>query len=170
MRAEKPAEFGAIRRLIETAFRTAKVTDGHEQDFAERLRRSKGYIPSLALVAEAKGELAGHIMLTRFPASRAPGAEVPLLLAAPLCVAPPYRSQGIGAALMTEALRRARAAQFEAVLLVGDPAYYQRFGFRESASYGLRNTDGIPDRYVLLLALTDDVWKGVEGTVTFKGM
>lgn len=170
IREEAPAEFAAIRTLIETAFRTAKVSDGDEQNFTARLREGKGYLPSLALVAEERDTIVGHIMLTRLADERAAGIGEGLLLAAPLCVASAFRSQGVGSALMREALRRATQSGYKAVVLVGDPAYYSRFGFRESTRFGIRNTDGIPDRYVLMLELEPHVLKACRGTLTFAGL
>ena len=63
VRQEREAEFPAIYELIRTAFATAEVSDGDEQDFANRLRIHGNYIPELALVAECQGKLIGHIML-----------------------------------------------------------------------------------------------------------
>lgn len=169
IRSEKPAEFAAIYEFIETAFRTAEVADGDEQNFTDRLRAGKGYIPELALVAEEDGKLIGHIMLTRFRVKMENGG-MEILLVAPLSVALEYRSQGVGASLMREGLRRAAGMGFRAALLVGDPAYYGRFGFCRSTDLGIRNTDGIPDEYVLALELEEGALKGMNGTVTFAGM
>lgn len=169
IRPEKPEELAEIYNLIERAFRTAKVTDGDEQNFADRLRAGKGYVPRLALVAEEDGKLTGHILFTRFTV-RTEGGNGEILLVAPLSVAQEYRSRGVGAALMREGLRRAGEMGFQAALLVGDPAYYGRFGFRPSVECGIRNTDGIPERYVLALELVPGALKAMNGTVTFAGM
>lgn len=59
VRQEREAEFPAIYELIRTAFATAEVSDGDEQDFANRLRIHGNYIPELALVAECQGKLIG---------------------------------------------------------------------------------------------------------------
>lgn len=52
IRPERPAEFAALYDFIKTAFSTARVADGDEQEFTDRLRAGEGYIPELALVAE----------------------------------------------------------------------------------------------------------------------
>lgn len=169
IRPEKPAEFAEIYKLIEMAFRTAKVADGDEQNFTDRLRAGKGYIPELALVAEEDGKLTGHVMFTRFAVKTESGNEE-ILLVAPLSVTLEFRSQGVGAALMREGLRRAAGLGFRTALLVGDPVYYRRFGFRRSTELGICNADGIPDQYVLALELEEGALKGMNGTVTFAGM
>lgn len=169
IRPEKPGEFAELYKLIETAFRTARVADGDEQNFTARLRAGTGYIPALALVAEEDGKLAGQVMLTRF-AVETEGGDGEILLVAPLSVVLEYRNRGVGAALMREGLRRAAAMGFRAALLAGDPAYYGRFGFRRSTGFGIGNTDGIPEEYVLAVELMPGALDGMNGTVTFAGM
>jgi predicted N-acetyltransferase YhbS len=64
--------------------------------------------------------------------------ETQALLLGPLAVHPDVRSRGIGAALMAEAIERARELGHRAILLVGDAAYYGRFGFSAAATGDLR--------------------------------
>jgi len=91
----------------------------------------------------------------------------PVLLLAPLSVVSDRRGRGIGEALVREALRRARDLGEETVVLVGDPAYYGRFGFRQSTELGIRNTNGIPDRYVQVLELVPGPLADKDTTITF---
>ena len=86
VRQEREAEFPAIYELIRTAFATAEVSDGDEQDFANRLRIHGNYIPELALVAECQGKLIGHIMLTRTVVTQDDGTPYEALMIAPLSV------------------------------------------------------------------------------------
>lgn len=65
IREERPADFPALYELVRLAFQTAPVSNGDEQNFVNRLRASDHYLPELALVAEAEGQLLGYIMLTR---------------------------------------------------------------------------------------------------------
>ena len=105
VRQEREAEFPAIYELIRTAFATAEVSDGDEQDFANRLRIHGNYIPELALVAECQGKLIGHIMLTRTVVTQDDGTPYEALMIAPLSVVLDYRNQGVGSALLKEGLR-----------------------------------------------------------------
>lgn len=166
IRPEEPSDFLAIHQLVETAFRTARVSSGDEQNFVLRLRRSANYIPELALVATEDGELIGHIMLTR-SAIETPAGERPALVLAPLAVAAKRRRQGFGGQLVREAILRAKNLGHDAVLLVGDPAYYERFGFRGSLEFGVRNRDGIPDRNVMACELEEGGLNDMAGTVSF---
>lgn len=170
IRTERPEEFAALYDFIKTAFSTAQVADGDEQEFTDRLRAGGGYIPQLGLVAQIGDRIAGHILFTRFGVKAGDGSTTELLLVAPLSVALEFRSQGVGSALMREGLRRAAELGFKAALLVGDPAYYGRFGFRQSTELGIHNADGIPDRYVQAIELTPGALQGTDATATFAGM
>ena len=125
------ADYPAIYQLVETAFKTARVSDGTEQDFVENLRKSDNYLPELELVAEVEGVLVGHVMLTKQVIHTASGQRAALLLA-PLCVAFDYRNQGIGRQLMTAVFERAVALSHDGAFLVGDPNYYREYGLRHA--------------------------------------
>lgn len=166
IRPERPDEFPAIHTLIEDAFRTAPVSDGDEPLFAERRRAEPVYLPDLALVAAEEERIFGHVMFTRHNLDD--GTQV--LLLAPLAVRPDMQNRGIGAALVREGLRRGAEAGFGSVVLLGDPAYYGRFGFRPCCDYGIRNADGIPDAYVQALELRQGALHGKHTTITFNGL
>ena len=110
IRQATPEDFDAIYSLVKTAFQTAKVSDGGEQDFVLKLRKGS-YIPELELVAEEDGVLIGHIMLTG-ASIRENGGCFGTLLLAPLSVALEWRAKGIGTALIREALAKAAALAF----------------------------------------------------------
>jgi len=95
---------------------------------SESLR--EGNVPAVALVAkDADGTLVGTVRL--WPVS-VPGAGAVLMLG-PLAVDPASSGCGLGSRLLRQSVERARAQGWEAVILVGDPGYYGRFGFE---SYG----------------------------------
>lgn len=167
LRPEQEAEFPAIYELVKTAFETARVSNGDEQNFVARLRAGGTYIPELALVAETDGRLNGHIMLTR-TFVETPGGQRPLLLLGPLAVVLERRNQGLGGQLVQEALRLAKGQGHTAVVLVGDPAYYRRFGFKSANHFGISNTNGIPDANVLACELVPGSLKNLNGSIKFQ--
>lgn len=164
IRQETPQDYSRIYGLVKVAFQTAKVTNGQEQDFVEQLRHSSDYIPELALVAEQDGELVGHILLTRTYIN-AGSDKAEALFLGPISVMLERRNQGIGSALMKESLRIAQAMGYKSVFLVGDPAYYHRFGFQPTVKYGIKETEPIPDEYVMVCPLVDNALAGITGTV-----
>lgn len=52
-------------------------------------------------------------------------------------------------------------------VLVGDPAYYHRFGLKASVNFGIRNKNDIPDEYVMACELVSDALSGISGTIDF---
>lgn len=164
IRRETVVEYPEIYNLIETAFKTAKVSDGDEQDFTDRLRSGGNYIPQLALVAEADNRLIGHIMFTKTYVTRSDGSRFDTLLVAPLSVLQEYRGQGIGAALMKEGLRLAKEMGYKTAFLCGDPDYYSRRGYKPTHLYGIHH-ESIPDEYVMVYELEPDSLKGVAGII-----
>lgn len=168
IRPEKPEEFDEIYDLVKTAFLTAQVSSGDEQNFVNRLRAGEGYMPDLALVAQEEGgKIVGHIMLTRTFVATGVDAH-PLLLLAPLSVALDHRKKGLGQRLVKEAFERAIAQGHKAVVVVGDPAYYSRFGFKPSVDFGIINGNDIPTQYVMACELVADALKNVKGSIVFQ--
>jgi predicted N-acetyltransferase YhbS len=151
---------------VKVAFQTAKVSNGDEQDYVNKLRASPSYIPELALVAEEDKKFVGHIVLTK-RAIASGESRVEALLIAPLSVAFEYRNRGVGSKLVEKSFEIAKKLGYKAVFVVGDPAYYGRFGFRSSVSFGIRHVPVIPDPYVMALELSSGALAGVNGTVTF---
>lgn len=166
IRRETAEDFSRIYDLVKTAFETAKVSNGEEQNFVNALRDSENYIPELALVAEKDGELIGHIMVSQTVIT-GDDCESPILYLAPVSVVLEHRNKGVGSRLIQESFKVARNLGHEAVILVGDPGYYHRFGFNTAAEFGIRNTNGIPDEYVMAVELAPHALDEVDGTITF---
>ena len=96
------------------------------------------------------------------------GNNFETLLLAPVSVALEYRDRGVGSALIKESFRLARELGYTSVVLVGDPAYYKRFGFKPLIDFGVKNTNNIPDEYVMAYELGPDVLHGINGTIDFE--
>ena len=110
---ERRADHDAIDTLLRTAF------DGEDEARLVRKLRANGDL-HLSLVAVAAGTVLGHVALSPVTGDR------PALALAPVAVAPGAQRLGIGAALVREAIRQAAGLP---VVVLGDPAYYARFGF-----------------------------------------
>ncbi|PWR19741.1 GNAT family N-acetyltransferase [Zavarzinia compransoris] len=130
IRNETAGDVPAIGRLVTEALRVLAQSTGTEAGIVEKLR-AQGAL-ALSLVAEAAGEVIGYLAAS--PARI--GTQDGWALIGPLAVLPSRQRQGIGTALMAEALRRLRATGRGAAL-VGDPTYYGRFGFRAFPGLGV---------------------------------
>ena len=117
-------------------------------------------------MAEEDGRIVGHIMFTKTYIN-AVDSKFEALLLAPLSVALEYRNRGVGSKLVLESLELAKKLGYKAVFVVGDPAYYSRFGFKSIALFGIKHDPPIPDPYVMAYELTPGALFGVTGTCNF---
>jgi putative acetyltransferase len=101
------------------------------------LLRTAGRLP-VSLVAKVGGAVVGHIAFS--PVTAASGAVGAGL--APVAVAAPHRRQGIAAELVRAGLEVCRADGFGWAVVMGEPEYYSRFGFRPASDFGLSDEYG----------------------------
>lgn len=126
IRAEAPGDEAAIYNLIAQAFAPMPFADGDEQDLVDALRADGDLALSLVAV-DADGAIIGHI---GFSPATIDDAACGWFQMAPVSVCPPRQHQGIGSALIEAGLARLREQGASGVAVVGNPAYYERFGFR----------------------------------------
>jgi putative acetyltransferase len=140
LRPERPADLAAARQVQERAFPTTA-----EAELVDALRAAGAHVPELCLVALRGEQVVGHVVFSR--AALRADEDVPLLVLAPVAVDPGVQRAGIGSALIREALRRAPAAApgVPLVSVLGDPAWYRRFGFERAAPLGVRAPFEVPD-------------------------
>lgn len=156
LRPEKPADKAAIYAVTEAAFRDMEFSDGDEQDLVDRLR-SDGDL-TFSLVAEDEDGIIGHIAFS--PVTISDGASDWYGLG-PVSVTPPLQRSGIGTALIERGLADMREIGARGIVLLGNPAYYSRFGF--VADPTLRYP-GPPPEYFQALVLDGEM---PEGTVAY---
>jgi putative acetyltransferase len=121
VREERPGDAAAIRSVHLAAFPTPS-----EAELVEQLR-SDGRT-AVSLVAEDDGKIVGHVLFSRMSVD-ADGRELRGLGLAPVAVVPDRQRTGIGSALIEAGIDRARSAGAQIIFVLGEPAYYGRFGF-----------------------------------------
>lgn len=124
IRQERPEDATTIRALTDAAFKDMPFSDQTEADVIDALRAAGAL--ALSLVATEGGEIIGHVAFSPVRISGEPGAWYGL---GPVSVWPDHQRTGIGQALIREGLRRLHAMSAGGCVLLGDPAYYCRFGF-----------------------------------------
>ena len=99
-----------------------------EAQLVSALRESATYNRELSLVAELGGRIVGHVLLTRVPL-RKDGAEKNVLALGPMSVVPSQSHRGIGSELINASIKLAKDKGYGAIVVLGHPEYYKRFGF-----------------------------------------
>lgn len=133
-----------------------------------RFRDGRRPAAGLSLVARDGDAIVGTVRLWHAAVFGQADAR-PVLLLGPLAVDPSRRDRGIGAALMRLAIDRAAAAGHAAVILVGDPAYYERFGFSAAATGAMRLPGPYEPHRLLALELQPGALAGAAGLVLPTG-
>ncbi|MBM3503074.1 MAG: N-acetyltransferase [Alphaproteobacteria bacterium] len=154
--AERPEDAAAIEALLDVAF-------GPDRHRKTSYRFRDGLTPAegLSLIALDAGTFQGSL---RFWPVQIDGAKKPLLLG-PLAVDPARRGQAIGVALVRRGLRLARRLGHDWVILIGDYAYYKRFGFVHAFPHGLRFPEPVDARRFLVRRIPRGPITGISGLV-----
>jgi predicted N-acetyltransferase YhbS len=156
IRRERRSDIDARERLLDSAFGAGRFTKT-----SERLREGRVPARGLAFVASGGDRLVGTLRLWPVMA----GIGHLCLLLGPLAVAADVRNRGIGVALMWHALRKAMTRGHRAILLVGDAAYYSRFGFSAEMTDALRMPGPYECDRLLACELVPGALKGARGMI-----
>jgi hypothetical protein len=156
IRGERHSDITAREKLLDASLGPDRLTKS-----SERLREGRVPARGLALSAVEGNRLIGTVRLWSVSAGGAEGC----LLLGPLAVASDVRSRGVGADLMWRALRDAEKLGYRAVLLVGDPAYYQRFGFSAETTSALRMPGPFARERLLACEFVPDILKSARGLI-----
>ena len=157
IREEVPSDAAAIAALNRASF-----GGGYEADLIARLRADKLVIASL--VAQVRAKIVGHILFSMLP-TEMDGRTIRAAALAPMAVQPELQNQGIGSKLVEEGLKAARARRIEAVVVLGHPAYYPRFGF--SADLARRLAAPFSGEAFMALELVPGALDGSMGSVSY---
>lgn len=172
IREETPQDFAAVRAIHRQAFPTAL-----ESQLVDELRANGKAI--ISLVAEPKpsiagglgspeqdGAVVGHVLFSPVSVGERDAGLTRALGLAPVAVSPAFQSKGVGSALITAGLDQARSAGYRFVVVLGEPAYYARFGFRTASLSGLTNEYGVDEPF-MVFELAPGALAGISGLVKY---
>jgi putative acetyltransferase len=153
VRNETDSDIEAIAEVTIAAFQNLAISNHTEQFIINALRAADAL--SLSLVAEIEGRVVGHIAFS--PVTISDGSPNWYGIG-PVSVLPAYQRQGIGKSLVQEGLSLLKRLGGQGCVLVGDPNYYKRFGFRNIPDLVL---EGIPQEVFLTLPFSKDHPRGI---------
>jgi predicted N-acetyltransferase YhbS len=145
----------AIERLHERTFGPGRYARS-----AYRIREGREHLLELSFTARIGTLLVGSLRLTPIRVG-----ETPALLLGPLTVEPPFRSRGIGSALIARALHDAKAKGHKLVLLVGDEPFYGKIGFKRIPKGQVKMPGPVDPARLLVIELTPGAFEGVSGMI-----
>ena len=158
IRAEKENDRDSVYAVNVSAFETPS-----EGKLVDVLREQAQ--PVVSLVAEEKGKVVGHIMFSRVSLPEYPNLKMMGL--GPMAVAPEHQRKGIGSALIGVGLEQCKQLGFAAVVVLGHPEYYPRFGFSSSSRFGIESEYEVPEEVFMAMELQPGILKGKTGKVKY---
>ena len=152
IRKEENTDHQWVREVVRAAFPTEE-----ESKLVDVLRENNKAI--ISLVAVINDKVLGHILFS--PVSTTPPSEAKGIGLAPVSVKPKFQGQGIGSQLIREGLRLCKELQYDYVVVLGDPNYYQRFGFQKASDFGIQNEYGVDDEFMMIQFSTSSRLQGL---------
>lgn len=158
IREERPGDVERIRAVNLAAFETTT-----EADLVNALRERATQL--ISLVAEDDTKIIGHILFSPVTLENEPGLT--LMGLAPMAVVPSRQRQGVGSSLVREGLERCGQLNAAAVVVLGHPKYYPRFGFSPASRLSLRSEYDVPEEVFMVRELRDGALSGLSGTIRY---
>ncbi len=152
IRPEAANDYQSIRDLLIAAFADHPYSHQTEHLIVEALRASGAM--TIGLVAEVDGNVVGHIAFSPVEIN---GMDRKWYALGPIAVLPDFQRRGIGKGLVEEGLKAIRPLGAKGCVLVGEPAFYERFGFRHNPALTM---EGVPPQYLLCLPMDKQVPQG----------
>jgi len=160
VRAEKSEDFSAVRKVNIAAFGR-----DNEANLVDRLR---GVASTLFLIVVQSEQVVGHIFFSPVSVEGKRADNSLILGLAPIAVLPDYQRQGIGSLLIQHSLKECARLGYGALVVLGYPEYYPRFGFIPAKEKRLRCEYAVPDEVFMVLELKNGALDGCVGTVKYR--
>ena len=158
VRAETPADEAAVREVNRQAF-----AGPVEAQIVDALRGSPD---SISLVAIVDQQVVGHVLFT--PVTLDPAAAVRIAGLAPMAVRPDFQQKGVGSALVRAGFNECRRLHYHAIVVVGHPEYYPRFGFQPADRWGMQYAESVPREVFMAVELQPGALENASGIVRFR--
>ncbi len=156
IRFEQPNDIEQIKNVYLIAFETDT-----EANIVDALRNAR--VELISLVAEKNVEIIGHILFSPVTLD----GDTKIIGLAPMAVLPNWQRKGVGSKLINEEMKACQKAGYEAVVVLGDPDYYLRFGFEPSVNFRIKSEYDVPSEVFMVKELKKGALKDKTGTVKY---
>lgn len=158
IRTEREEDRTGVRAVNESAFATPA-----EADLVDALRGQAR--PVVSLVADDQGAIVGHILFSPVLLTGHPDRKIMGL--GPMAVLPEHQRKGVGSALVAAGLEACEKLGYGAVVVLGDPEFYRRFGFVPSTQFAIRCEYEAPEGAFMVKELRPGNLRGATGTIKY---
>lgn len=170
IKSVSPDQYSTTVQVEKKAFAQADHSDGTEHLLITKLRNEKLYIPDFDVIAVSdKSQVVGHAMLSTAKiknSSTTVSQKIGVL--APLAVLPDFQKQGIGTLLLHELEQRATKSEILAISILGDPAYYGRFGYVPANNFNIKAPFEVDNKFFMMKELRPHSLDNISGTLEYQ--
>jgi putative acetyltransferase len=158
IRAETSGDYATVYEINAAAFETTA-----EANLVEVLRKEAH--PIISLVAEEAGKIIGHIMFS--PVTLSGHEHLHIMGLGPMAVLQEVQGKGIGSALVKLGLEECGALGYGAVIVLGHPWFYPKFGFQPSTQFSIRSEYAVSEDVFMAMELEGGILKGASGVIHY---
>ena len=158
---ETEQEYELIKKVNDLAFN--RINEGQ---LVEKLRNKPCFIRELSLVAKYKEEIIGYALFYPIKIKNDSGTCNSLSLG-PVSVLPKYQNKGVGSKLIKTGLEIAGKLGFKAVIVIGHPRFYPRFGFEKASKWRIVSPYPVPEEAFLAKELVANGLNACDGTIQY---
>ena len=120
----------------------------------------------ISLVAETDNKAVGHILFTPVELTGTKN-KLKIIGLAPMAVLRQYQNKSIGSKLVKTGIEHCQSKGYDAVVVLGHPNYYPKFGFVPSVTYGIKSEYEVPDEVFMILELVPNSLKDHQGIIKY---
>jgi predicted N-acetyltransferase YhbS len=162
LRLEEEKDYSAVETLTREAFWNVYKPGCDEHLLIHNLRIAKEFIRELDYVAIFNDEIVGNIVYAKAKIIDS-NKEYNVLTFGPVSVLPVYQKKGIGKKLIEHTITKSGELGFGALIIYGNPKYYERFGFRNSKEFKITDMKGNYNEALLALELYPKALENING-------
>ena len=163
IRLEEENDFRSVEYLTREAFWNLYKPGCGEHLIVHKIREVPAFVKELDFIACDKDRIVGNIIYSKAKVINHENTEFEVLCMGPLGVLPTNQGQGVGSLLMNHSIDKAKQLGYKAIIIFGNPNYYNRFGFINAKEYGIQTSLGENFEAFMALELYDGSMNGIYG-------
>jgi predicted N-acetyltransferase YhbS len=162
LRLEEETDYRAVEHLTREAFWNVYKPGCCEHLLLHNMRNAKEFIKELDYVALYNNEIIGNIVYVKTKIIHT-STEYDVVTFGPLSVLPIRQKMGIGKKLIEHTIKKSKEMGFNAIVIYGNPKYYERFGFKNAKEYHITDSDGNYNEALMVLELYSQALEHIHG-------
>jgi predicted N-acetyltransferase YhbS len=162
LRVEEEKDYSIVENITREAFWNVYRPGCDEHLVIHNMRNASEFIRELDYVAIYNNEIVGNIVYVKSKIISAI-KEYDVLTFGPISVLPMYQKKGIGKKLIEHTIKKSKEIGFNAIIIYGNPKYYEKFGFKNTKEYGITDMEGNYSDALMVLELFPNSLKNIKG-------